>query len=79
MLVASAHPSAAEATSDSDRSAVHYVYKRADVPAPDTAVRYWRSTILRKYFLRWMIPSFSIYNQTYAKEYHPILFILDKV
>jgi hypothetical protein len=39
MLVASAHPSAAEATSDSDRPAVHYVYKRADVPAPDTAVR----------------------------------------
>jgi hypothetical protein len=35
---------------------------------------------LGKYFLRWMIPSFSIYNQTHAKkEYHPILFILDKV
>jgi hypothetical protein len=39
MLAAHAHPSAAEATSDSHRPAIHYVYKHADVPAAATAVR----------------------------------------
>uniref|UniRef100_A0ACD6A6K1 Uncharacterized protein n=1 Tax=Avena sativa TaxID=4498 RepID=A0ACD6A6K1_AVESA len=39
MLGAHAHPTAAEATSDSDRPAFHYVYKHADVPAAATAVR----------------------------------------